>query len=60
MGAYPCFSWFRAIVDGTQRAYASDFVKPELRGIAHGVFYTMIRIAAVAGLNKRYQDAMIC
>lgn len=44
---FALYGGFKALVDGTQRAYASDFVEPELRGTALGVFHTMTGIAAL-------------
>jgi len=44
---FALYGGFKALVDGTQRAYAADFVEPELRGTALGVFHTMTGIAAL-------------
>jgi len=44
---FALYGGFKALVDGTQRAYASDFVGPELRGTALGVFHTLTGIAAL-------------
>jgi len=56
---FALYGGFKALVDGTQRAYASDFVEPELRGTALGVFHTMTGIAAlpasiIAGILGAY------
>lgn len=56
---FALYGVFKAMVDATQRAYASDFVEPELRGTALGVFHTMIGVATlpasvVAGVLWEY------
>jgi len=56
---FALYGVFKALVDGTQRAYASDFVEPELRGTALGVFHTMIGAATlpasvIAGILGEY------
>lgn len=38
---------FYALVEGNQRAFVADFVKPELRGAALGIFHTAIGILAL-------------
>ena len=44
---FALYGVFKAMVDGTQRAYASDFVEPNLRGTALGAFHTMIGVATL-------------
>jgi MFS family permease len=46
-----------------KRAYASDFVEPDLRGTALGVFHTMIGIATlpasvIAGMLWEYDPSV--
>jgi MFS family permease len=41
------YGMFYALVDGTQRAFASDLVTPDLRGTALGTFHTMVGLAAL-------------
>jgi MFS family permease len=59
---FALYGGFKALVDGTQRAYASDFVEPELRGTALGVFHTMTGIATlpasiIAGILGGYDPS---
>ena len=60
---FALYGVFKALVDATQRAYASDFVEPDLRGTALGVFHTMIGIATlpasvVAGVLWEYDPSV--
>jgi MFS family permease len=41
------YGLFYALIDGTQRAFASDLVTEELRGTALGIFHTTIGLATL-------------
>lgn len=48
---FALYGIFFALIEANQRAYASDFVKEELRGTALGTFHTMVSLAMLpAGL----------
>jgi len=52
-----------ALVEGNQRAYASDFVSEEKRGLALGAFHTVVSLAAlpsgiVVGLLWNYDPSL--
>ena len=48
IGLFCLYGASRALVDGTQRAYASDLAPAEGRGYALGVFHTCVGLASLA------------
>ncbi|RLI07034.1 hypothetical protein DRO32_04575 [Candidatus Bathyarchaeota archaeon] len=48
VGLFCLYGASKALIDGTQRAYASDLAPPEGRGYALGVFHTSIGLASLA------------
>jgi MFS family permease len=56
---FALYGLFNALVEATQRAFASDFVPEELRGTALGTFHTTVGLATlpasvIAGLIWQY------
>ena len=48
LGLFALYGLSKALVDGTQRAYASDLAPAEARGLALGIFHTSIGFTSLA------------
>jgi len=49
LALFGLFGLFYALTEGSGRALIADFVAPEARGSAYGIFYTVTGIALIAG-----------
>jgi len=45
--AFACYALYYALAEGTARALVADFVAPERRGVAYGMYSTAIAITAL-------------